>query len=309
MTVSWQSRGAVPAVPAIVRATVIVNPAAGPRRRDDVALRVSQALRAHGGDPRVLVTEGPGHGLALAREEAAAGTALVIAWGGDGTVNEVGTGLLYTPTRLGIVPAGSGNGLANALGIPRQPDRAVALALGGRDRRIDAGEIGGRLFFNVAGVGFDAHVAQVFSVAAARSRGLSGYVWTTLRELWRYRAESLRLEHGGSRTEERALIVAFANGSQYGNGARIAPGARLDDGALDLVVVRPGGGPLANLWRARRLFDGSLDRDPDAWRELVTEAAIEGERPMLFHVDGEPVQGPARLEVRVHPGALVVRSA
>lgn len=299
-------------MPAIARVTVIVNPAAGPRRHADRSSRVRQvvdAVRAHGGDPRVLVTEGPGHGLALAREEAAAGAALVVAWGGDGTVNEVGAGLLFTPTPLGIVPAGSGNGLANALGIPRQPDRAIALALGGRNRRIDAGEIGGRVFFNVAGVGFDAHVAQVFSVAAARSRGLSGYVWITVRELWRYRAAPLRLDHGGSRTEERALIVAFANGSQYGNGARIAPGARLDDGALDLVVVRPGGGPLANLWRARRLFDGSLDRDAGAWRELVTRAAVEAERPILFHVDGEPVQGTTRLDVRVHPGALVVRSA
>ena len=299
-------------MPAIARVTVIVNPVAGPRRHADTSSRVRQVVdtvRAHGGDPRVLVTEGPGHGLALAREEAVAGAALVVAWGGDGTVNEVGAGLLFTPTPLGIVPAGSGNGLANALGIPRQPDRAVARALGGRDRRIDAGEIGGRVFFNVAGVGFDAHVAQVFSVAAARNRGLSGYVWTTVRELWRYRADSLRLDHGGSSTEERALIVAFANGSQYGNGARIAPGARLDDGALDLVVIRPGGGPLATLWRARRLFDGSLDRDPGAWRELVTRAAVEAERPILFHVDGEPVQGATRLDVRVHPGALVVRSA
>ncbi|HVB37012.1 MAG TPA: diacylglycerol kinase family protein, partial [Vicinamibacterales bacterium] len=145
---------------------VLINPIAGRRLtpadiRDRVEL-ATRAIRSHGEEPVVHVTGAPGEGTSRARAAVEAGARLVVAWGGDGTVNEVASGLVHGPAALGIVPAGSGNGLARELGIPRWPERALARALEAPERLIDAGELGGRLFVNVAGVGFDAWIARRF---------------------------------------------------------------------------------------------------------------------------------------------------
>lgn len=290
-------------------AAVIINPVAGhARRRVATVERVrfaERVLRARGVVGHVHVTSEAGHAFALATEEVAVGCDVVFAWGGDGTVNEVGRALLETKCALAIIPAGSGNGLARELGVPADPAGAMSWGLDSTPRPIDAGEIGGRLFFNAAGVGFDAHVAWCFAQPSARRRGLTGYVKTTAIELWRYRAEEYTIVVEGAETTTEAMIVAFANSAQYGNGARIAPGARLDDGALDMVVVG-GSSPMANVWRARRLFDGSIERDPRVWRQLVKTVDVVARRPMRFHVDGEPFDGPSHLGVRVRPKALLV---
>ena len=115
-----------------------------------------------------------------------AGARLVIAWGGDGTLNEVGSALAFTETPIALVPSGSGNGLARELGVNRRPERAISEALRAAPRAIDAGELGGRLFFNAAGIGLDAHLARCFDTDGGR-RGLAGYVRITARELWSYR--------------------------------------------------------------------------------------------------------------------------
>ena len=293
-------------------AAVIINPVAGhARRRLSTAERVDLAGRIVGGRGialRVHVTSGAGHALALATEEVARGCDIVFAWGGDGTVNEVGRALVNTRCVLAIIPAGSGNGLARELAVPAEPAGALAFGLDSRPRAIDAGEIGGRLFFNAGGIGFDAHVAWCFAQSSDRRRGLTGYVKTTALELWRYRAEQYTIVAGGRETRTEAMIVAFANSGQYGNGARIAPGACLDDGALDMVVVG-GSSPLASVWRVRRLFDGSIERDPRVWRQLVSTVDVVAQGPMRFHVDGEPVEGGSRLEVRVHPKALLLAAS
>ena len=290
---------------------VIINPAAGSlkRRRADLSTRVSLAERliaVRGAEARVLLTTGRGDAFTKAREEVERGAALVVAWGGDGTINEVGRAMAASGVPLGIVPAGSGNGLARALGLPLEAEPAIACALDGRDVPVDAGEIAGRLFFNVSGVGLDAHVAWVFDQVAAHGRGLAGYVKVTAQTLWRYEAAEYQIEANGMRLERRAVIVAFANGSQYGNGAQIAPGASPSDGWLDMVVVG-NASPIVNAWRARRLFDGSLERDTRVHRQRVREVRLTSGQPMRFHVDGEPCDPERPLEIRIHPGALTVR--
>ena len=150
----------------------------------------------------------------------------MIVWGGDGTVNEAGSVLMGSPTALGLVPAGSGNGLAAALGVSRDPAAALADAFDAPAHRIDAGVMAGRPFFNIAGVGFDARVAALFNQRAAGSRGAWPYIAIGVREGCRYCAVDYTLTLDAMSLRSRALLVAFANGREYGIGARIAPDAR-----------------------------------------------------------------------------------
>ena len=163
------------------------------------------------------------------------GAALLIAWGGDGTINEAGSALLGTDTTLGIVPAGSGNGLAAALDVPRAPHAALAAAFDGATRAIDAGTIGGRPFFNIAGIGFDARIAKLFNERTGARRGGLPYLLIGVREGCRYRAGEYTVELDGARSRVRALLMP-ANGREVRPGARIAPSA-LDDGLLDATIV------------------------------------------------------------------------
>lgn len=291
--------------------TVIINPVSGRRTGPDEARRRGEramaVLQAHGVEGEVFLTERVGHARELALGAVARGASLVCAWGGDGTVNEVGAALAFTPVALGLVPSGSGNGLARALGVPLVPEAALERALTAPARAIDVGEIGGRLFFNVAGVGFDAHVAHEFGRAGLR-RGLRTYLAVVTRHLFTYEALRCRVTCDGESRERRAFLLTAANGPQWGNGALVAPGARFDDGLLDLVTYQPAS-RLRTLLALPRLFTGSIDRAPGVTIERITTARIEGPAPLPFHVDGEPaVSESGDLLIRVHPGGIGVRA-
>jgi diacylglycerol kinase (ATP) len=283
--------------------TVIINPVSGGATPDQARLRAdlaARAITAAGDTPEVFVTERRGHARELAAAAVQRGARLVCAWGGDGTINEVASSLLSTPAALAVVPSGSGNGLARELRVSRRPEQAIADALAAQPKAIDVGELGGRLFVGVAGVGFDAHVAACFDRDKG-ARGFATYVRITARELWRYQACSYRV--GGD--PRRALIVTIANAPQFGNGARIAPQAVMDDGLLDLVVVEARS-KIGTIWGMPRLFTGGINRLRGVSSERIERAAIESDEPMWFHVDGEPVQGGTRLEARVLPRALKI---
>lgn len=301
-----------------MRALVIVNPIAGAGRIKTLAHCAALArstLGAHGYSADVRVTEAPSDAHRFAREALASKADLVVAWGGDGTINGAGSALAGTSTPLGIVRGGSGNGLARDLGLPRDPARALEVAATGHPRAIDAGELHGSLFFNVAGIGLDARIAARLARPGAR-RGLTGYVMATVQELRGYVPETyaIRLaDHAsqvhtkdGQTIESRALFLALANSRQYGNGARIAPKAELDDGAIDLVVVeaRSGWGLVSHL---PAFFRGTLEDGSDLLMRRASVLSISTDKPILFHVDGEPRCGPETLAFRMHPKALLVR--
>jgi len=287
----------------------IINPISGAGANQTIRAERVSLVRAEaerrGLRAEIHLTERAGHARDLASASAAAGAGLVIAWGGDGTLNEVGSALLGTSTALGVVPAGSGNGLAAALAVPTTPKAALAVAFDGRTRAIDAGVIAGRPFFNIAGVGFDARVAKLFNSRGAR-RGGWPYVVIGLREGCTYRGRDYHLELDGEPRDFRALIIAFANGREYGNGARIAPMAELDDGWLDAFVVdeRP---VLARFWHARYLARGVAHLAPRVTARRVRHAVIEAPGEIDFHVDGEPCVTRDRVDVSIRPGALNVR--
>jgi YegS/Rv2252/BmrU family lipid kinase len=294
-----------------VRVCVIINPLAGLFRRRDQGRRHAELARAvlaaAGVDVDIHLTTHAGHARDLAAAARARGVDLVCAWGGDGTVNEVASVLAFGDLPLAIVPIGSGNGLARALGIPRRPAAALRHALDAQARRIDAGEVESHLFFNVAGVGFDAHIAAEFSRASG-PRGFRRYVRIVTRELFTYAPRPCEVTIASVVTAHRAFLLTAANGPQWGNGAIVAPEARLDDGLLDLVSVEaPSRLQLAGA--VPRLFAGTLHKDPIVRIRRVTEARISGDAPVLFHYDGEPARSEgADVRVRVHPGALLVRA-
>ena len=286
--------------------TVILNPIAGGQSRASATERIRQtsaAIEACGEPGEVMVTEFRGHARELALGAVKNGSRLIVACGGDGTINEVASVLAFGQVPFAMVPAGSGNGLARELGVATQPARAIAEAVRAIPKVIDAGELGGRLFFNVAGFGFDAHVAACLERENPSRRGLAGYIRLGLREMFAYKP--LIYTINGKATGRPAVVVTLANSPQWGNGFRIAPAARVDDGQLDLVVVEESN-RFASMLAAPRLRLGGLERLRQVTISQVQQVTISGESPMTFHVDGEPQQGGTTIEGRVHPGALRV---
>lgn len=260
---------------------------------------------------RLLLTEHPGHATDFARQGVTEGVRAVVAVGGDGTVNEVARGLLGSSVALGIVPVGSGNGLARQLRLPLGTADAVRFAMTmGDPQPMDVGLLNEIPFFCTAGVGFDAWVAHAY--ARHPRRGLATYVRATASTLWQYRPERYRLLAPGLTAEFAhpsgvpLFSLTFANAGQYGNNAWIAPDARLDDGLLDVALLRPFPKPLAAAM-SRRLFTGQLASS--RYYSAVRGAAftLEAPVPLLLHFDGEPlVLSESPLTVRLEPNAVRV---
>jgi diacylglycerol kinase (ATP) len=288
----------------------IVNPVSGAGADPDAATRRADRVRAaaarYGHEVAIHFTERGGHAHELARAAAAAGADGVIVWGGDGTFNEAAGALVQSGIPVGLVPAGSGNGLAGALGTPRVPQEALRIAFEGKARRIDAGRLGDRFFFNVAGIGFDARVAALFNQRAAGSRGGWPYFVIGVREGCRYCALDYDVRLDDEPGKHKALLIVFANGREYGLGARIAPDAELDDGLLDVLIAEDRG-VVARFWSARWLAKGAPGSAPRVITRRIRRAVVEAACEMEFHVDGEPGRARGPLEVEVLPGALTIR--
>jgi YegS/Rv2252/BmrU family lipid kinase len=290
----------------------IINPVSGAGADPTVAERRIAAIRdeaaRRGLSADIHLTKSGGHARELAAASAAANVDLVIVWGGDGTLNEAGGALINSSTTLALIPAGSGNGLAGALGTPRDPRAALAVAFDGVTRTIDAGMMANRPFFNIAGIGFDARIARLFNERGAGRRGGWPYIMIGVREGCTYQGVEYSIDFDGDVRRMRALLIAFANGREYGMGACIAPLAELDDGLLDATVVEylP---MLARFWDARHLAMGTAHRARSVTTSRVVRAVIETDGPMEFHVDGEVAVAQNRIDVQIIPGALKVRTA
>lgn len=289
---------------------VIINPISGTGGRPDLArARADLAallLNEQRIDGDVHITSGRGDARELTQAALERGASTVVAWGGDGTVSEVASALAFREGALAIIPSGSGNGLARELGIPFDPRAAFARAVHGAERQIDCGELDGRLFFNIAGLGLDARVSYEFTASGLQRRGFRRYAELTIRELFRGTPEEHTVVVNGATLRKRWLILALANSRQYGNGAIIAPRARLDDGRLDLVLVssRPA---LVALMQAPLLFLGAAALVPGVTMISTTEVAISSVHNVLYHVDGEVYTAGRSVTARVHPLAVRVR--
>lgn len=281
----------------------IVNPLSGTTSADQKKLLQDAFMRradALGYAPDVVQTTHPGHATELAAEAVARGVNRIVAIGGDGTINETAQALRRSATALGIVPIGSGNGLARHLGIPLNPMKAIDRALSGRPVVIDSGEINEHPFFCTAGFGFEAHVAHAF--AQQPVRGLPTYVRTAFRAFLGYKPPQFLLDG----QPKELFSLTFANAGQFGNNAWMAPTANIADGRLEQCEIRPFPVQAAGMltWR---LFNKTLNHSA-YWRgHSITKATVQADVPLLIHADGEPLTLPdGRAEVRVLPGSLLV---
>lgn len=291
-----------------MRVGVIINPVSGTHgrrtRSGDQRVALAQRFAAERASIVVetAVTTRAGHAVELSREFAARAFDVVVSWGGDGTANEVAGPLIGTPTALGVVAEGSGNGFARGLGLPLDAEAALAAAVDRPAVAIDIGYLDGRHFLNIGSIGFDAEVALAFSADGGGRRGALRYVVHGLREAFAYRARPYVLTLDGRRSEEQLFLLAFANGREYGNGAILAADADARDGWLNAVLLEDG--PLwQQFWRARRMTVG-VDRPARGIRRArVRTARVEA--PLLrCQVDGEPFEATGSVDVRVAPGAL-----
>jgi YegS/Rv2252/BmrU family lipid kinase len=236
-------------------------------------------------------------------DAARAGVDALVAVGGDGTVHELGVRLIGSPLVLGILPVGSGNGLARHLGIPMDPVAALDGLADAEIATIDTATVDGQRFLGVAGVGFDAEVAHRFGIGG--TRGLASYVREAALLLRSYRPQRYTITAGEERRDWNALLVAVANASQYGNEARIAPAASLRDGMLDVCILEE---PplLAVPILLRRLFAGTLRDGAGVSIVRATSALVERAEPGRAHLDGEPRVLGASLRFEVVPESLRV---
>jgi len=283
----------------------IVNPNAG-RGRLDARGRIRSFFAGRKIRFEVEYTSARGHASELSARAALAGFSRIVAAGGDGTIRETAAPLLNGQAALGILPCGSGNGLARNLYIPLNFDAALAGLLNWKPRAVDAGLANGRPFFCAAGVGLDAEVAHDFNSLSTR-RGILPYIWHAARRGLTYRPRPIAARVDGRRLELTALLNAVLNGTQYGGGAKVAPGAYVDDGLLDLVSIKKAS-LFRLLWALPALFSGRLAEHPSIY------SAIKGKIIELdcgggawYHLDGEDFYSDdGKIKISVLPAALKV---
>ena len=267
---------------------LIINPISGTGNKRGLDALVASRLVGNGLEVEAAWTTAHGDATRLARRAADEGYDSVIAAGGDGTINETASALCGSKVKLGIIPCGSGNGLARHLDIP--VDTRASLEIIARDCPVacDYGSVNGRPFFCTFGVGFDAAVSDAF--ARGKHRGLVSYVNNTIRQFVNYSADEYIIRANGQIITEQAFLVAVCNASQYGNNVYIAPKATMTDGMLDITIIHAGN-PLSTMLVGVDTLTGYTYRN----------ALVDTIRA---HIDGEPVALGETLEIECHPGQL-----
>ena len=281
----------------------IINPISGGKAKSNFPVLVEKYIDKGKFKPRYIFTEKVAHASELAAAAINDGTDVVVAVGGDGTINEVASALVNTDCKMGIIPYGSGNGLARSLGIPLNEKKALIKLNDIKVEKIDSGSVNGKNFFNIAGVGFDAHISAMF--AQSISRGLKGYVKTTFKELTTYKAQQYHIEIDGTVYEREAFMISIANSSQYGNNAHISPFASLKDGLLDVCIVKPF--PLYSFPRMGvQMFNKTVHKSKFVEIIQGKEIKIIRQYSAAVHLDGEPENMSANLTINVNPLSLAI---
>lgn len=278
------------------RVRFIINPISGTRGKESIVKLIPEYLDAERFDYDVVYTQKSGHAAQLACQATAEGIDVVVAVGGDGTVNEVARSLVHTPTALAIIPCGSGNGLARHLFIPINPIGALKILAECNIESLDYGKINGQPFFCTCGIGFDAIISQKF--AEAGKRGLLTYVDNTLKEGLSYKPETYKISIDGEEKEYEAFLIACANASQYGNNVYIAPAASMNDGLMDVTILEP-----FNLLEAAQvivqLMNKTIDKNSHTRTFRCKRVHIHRENPGVVHFDGDPMECGTEIDVEL----------
>lgn len=289
-------------MPSKIKTLFIVNPFSGVGQHRMVAQLVAKVLDANIFDYEVVYTDREGHARQLSKAAAENDYQLIVAVGGDGTVNEVAAPLIGTEVTLGIVPSGSGNGLARHLKIPLETEKAIDILNQQTKRRIDTVKVNDRVFMSIAGVGFDAYVARKF--ADKRRRGFLQYARIILLAYFKYPSGKYVLHLNGETITRSALFISFANSDQFGYNTSIAPQARIDDGLIDISIMRK-----APAWKVPFLltlfFMKKIDRTKYV-EMLKTNKVMVEQKKGRINLDGETVKMGKQLQFEVMPLSLTV---
>lgn len=286
-----------------MRARLIINPISGTGSKKGLDLAVMEMLSPQGWEIETVYTRCHGDATRLAAEAVEMGCEAVFAAGGDGTVNESAAALCGSRTALGIIPCGSGNGLARHLGIPVDAREGMKVIHDEEPRSIDYATVNGRKFFCTFGVGFDAAVSAAF--AEKKKRGKLTYIQSTFETYAHYEPELYTITANGRKITEKAFLVAVCNASQYGNNAYIAPSATIDDGLLDVTIIHAGN-TLSTALVGFDMLIGNIERNMLIHTFRTPSISIERSREGAVHIDGEPLVLDRRLDIDCHHRRLRV---
>ena len=284
--------------------TFILNPISGTVKKAGIPDLISAKLDHSRFCHRIVWTEYAGHASEIAREERDLGTDIVVAVGGDGTVNEVGRSLIGSSTALAIIPCGSGNGLARHLMLPMDIEKSLEVINRCEIHTLDYGIINDHPFFCTCGMGFDAFISQKF--AEAGKRGKVTYIENVLKEGLKYKPETYRIEEENGTTLHKAFLISCANASQYGNNAYIAPQASMSDGLLDVIIMEPFD-VLEAPQVAIEMMNKTLDKNQKIKTFRTQHIQIHRKQDGWIHYDGDPLFTTADVDIHlVHQGIRMV---
>lgn len=287
----------------LLKTLFIINPIAGTQSKKDIPSLIERKLNREQFDYEICFTERANHAIEIAQKAIKTNYDLVIAVGGDGTVNEVATGLVGSNVALGIIPMGSGNGLARHLQIPMNTSKAISSLHKFQIVEIDTGRINGQLFLCTMGVGLDAKVSHDFS--KEKKRGFFTYSKVAMKNFMKMVESSWKIEVDGNSEMVKGLLLTIANANQYGNNVFIAPKAQIQDGEFDVCVLKSFSFfniPLI----LRDLFNKTLHRNRFYTLRKGKQILIHNEGEIAAHFDGEPIVLNGNVKIEIAPLSLKV---
>jgi YegS/Rv2252/BmrU family lipid kinase len=280
--------------------TFIINPVSGTTKKKNIPGLIEEFFADTEIETGIRYTEYAGHAKEIAAELAQSGTTEIIAVGGDGTINEIVNGMAGTEALMGIIPSGSGNGLARHCKIPMKARKAMEIISNAHVQKVDLMRINGEYSANVSGVGFDAHVAHKFQYSG--KRGLASYAKITMSEFVKYKAAEYELSIDGKEMKRKAFFVSLANSSQFGNNAFIAPEASITDGLIDVCILHPFP-KISSAIIMERVMAKTINNSK--FMEIIQAKKIQIKNTSgIYHLDGDPRENGEHLEIEIMPGIL-----
>ena len=280
--------------------TFIINPVSGSTKKKNIPKLIENIFGNSDIEVTIRETEYAGHAKEIAAQLSAQGNTEIIAVGGDGTINEVVNGIGDSGAIFGIIPSGSGNGLARHLGISMRAKRAMELIKIGHTQNVDLIKINGEYSANVSGVGFDALVAHQFQNST--TRGLISYAQISMNEFFKYQPQTYQITIDGNKYEREAFLISFANSSQFGNNAFIAPKASIVDGLIDLCILKPFP-VIATAIVFERVMAKTINNSK--FMDIIQGKKIQIKNTTkIYHLDGDPRESDTDLEIEIVPSIL-----
>ncbi|HRT13135.1 MAG TPA: diacylglycerol kinase family lipid kinase [Bacteroidales bacterium] len=285
----------------------IINPISGSKKGANLETRIRQLIDADKFNIEIALTQYKGHAYTIAREAVSRGVQIIVAAGGDGTINEIATALVYSESKLAILPIGSGNGLARHLKLPHRVDNAIKFINDNADKAeaIDVGKANDSYFFSIAGVGYDAKVAYDFNNGTKRN--FLGYFIQIVKNYFKFQSENYLLDYGDKREAKRAFFITFANSSQWGYNVKIKPAASLKDGKLDIIIAEK---PkfISLFYLVILLFMGKIEHSKiiESLQQQAVTVTSKDANLLYLHIDGDAVGTVPTVKISLLPQALKV---